>query len=135
MTQFMYLRTNGTKKNPGRHPVGIIGVKKLEDCVHVAISTIHSKDRFEKSVGKEIIRAKIYARNVMILDKKSPVTLHSILPRGMGKRLANYPRQQAIFELLVADEMTQGTWAKQNADYVNHINVTLKSEMDTQEAR
>lgn len=119
--QFMYLRTHGTKKNPGRHPIGVIGVQKFEDCVQVAIATIHSDDRFEKSVGKEIIRSKMWKGNVDMLGTESKVRLADIIPRGMGKRLDNFLRHQEIFELLVKDEMEQGTWSKQNRDYIKHL--------------
>jgi hypothetical protein len=128
--QFMYLRVKGKKHNKGRHPVGVIGVLKFEDCVQVAIATIHSEDRFVKEDGKDIVRAKMHEGNVVMIGTQSPVNLHAILPRGMGKRLDNYPRHQEIFELLVKDEMEQGTWSKQNRDYVNHVDEVMKKEIN-----
>jgi hypothetical protein len=122
----MYLRSNGTKNNPGRHPIGVIGVLKFEDCVQVAIATIHSEDRFVKEDGKNIVRAKMHAGNVAMIGTESPVNLHFILPRGVAKRLDNYERHQEIFELLVKDEMEDGTWSKQNRDLVKHIDEAYK---------
>ncbi len=126
--QFMYLRSKGTKKNPGRHPVGTIGVEKFEDCVQVAIATIHSEDRFVKYQGKAKCRAKMLAGNVTMIGTESPVNLHAILPKGFAKRLNSYVRHQEIFELLVKDEMEQGTWSKQNRDLVNHVDVAIECE-------
>lgn len=126
--QIMFLRTNGTKKNPGRHPIACIGVEKFEDCVQVAIASVHSEDRFVKSEGKAIVREKMKAGNVIMLGSESKVNLAVIIPRGMGKRLDNFLRHQEIFELLVKDEMEQGTWSKQNRDLLNHVELALKCD-------
>lgn len=126
--QFMFLRTNGTKKNPGFHPVGVIGVEKFEDGVQVAIATIHSKDRFDKLAGKSIVRDKMLAGNVTMFGTESMPELHSILPKGTAKRLNSYERHQEIFKLLIKDEMEGGTWSKQNSDLIKQADAELLAE-------
>ena len=127
--QFMYARIKGSKKNPGNHPVAVLAVEKHGyDAVKVSIASIHSEDRFVKVNGREIARNKLRSGICGILGVHDKVNLHEFLPKGLGKRLNSYTRHQAIFELLVKDEMEGGTWSKQNRDLVNHVDADLKHE-------
>ncbi len=114
--QYMYLRRKGNKKNPGRHPIGLLGVQKLENgSVAIAVQMIHSKDRFEKKMGRQLLERKINKINgikSLLTNKEDIPSIHSLLPSGVSDRLDGYPRHQEILERLVQDEFDQGSWSK-----------------------
>lgn len=115
--QFMYLRRKGKKNNPGRHPIGLVGVKKIETgpdagLVDVAVQMVHSKDRFEKEVGRELLVKKLNRDRVARLSPNDlSLSLHTILPTGFGKLLDDYTSHQEILDKLIKDEMTGGSWS------------------------
>lgn len=110
--QFMYLRRNGNKKNPGNHPIGLVGVQKNPDgTVDVAVQMAHSSDRFDKSVGRELLAKKIVRDRSCRLKPKDPLDLHVILPRGVASRLSNYTRHQEILDKIIKDEIWGGSWS------------------------
>lgn len=112
--QFMYLRSK-SKKNPGRHPFGMIGVQKHESGgVDVAIQMIHSTDRFDKEVGRHLLAKKINKDRVAVVAAGDPALhLGTILPRGASQRLDDYVRHQEILNKLIKDELEGGSWSTQ----------------------
>ncbi len=112
--QFMYLRRKGKKNNLGRHPIGMIGVHKMDSGdVIIGVQMVHSKDRFEKVKGRELLTEKILKDRVALLTAKDDIpALYAILPDGIANRLDDYPRHQEILERLVKDEFSGGSWSK-----------------------
>ena len=113
--QFMYLRRKGKSKNPGRHPIGLIGVQKL-DCggVAVGVQMVHSGDRFSKELGRQLLPEKILKDRVALVAKGDGLPpLHTLLPKGVAQRLDNYLIHQDIFEKLLHDELFDGSWSTQ----------------------
>ncbi len=113
--QFMYLRRKSNNKNPGRHPIGLVGVQKNPDgTVDVGVQMVHSSDRFVKSVGRELLAKKIVRDRCARLTSKDPsLDLHVILPHGVARRLSDYTEHQEILNKLIMDEMTGGSWSTQ----------------------
>jgi len=131
--QFMYLRSKGSKKNPGRHPIGMLGVKKQADgAVAVAVITLHSGDRFDRQLGVRWLHTKFNNNQVKVTvpagQPNGLPLLHTLLPTGFATRLNDYLHHQKVADLLVKDEMEQGTWAKQNRDLIAHVDAELKAE-------
>lgn len=112
--QFMYLRRNGNKKNPGLHPIGLIGIQKTADgAIDVAVQMAHSSDRFVKSVGRELLVQKIVRDRCACWFPGDPaLELHTILPRGVAQRLTNYKEHQEILDKIVKDEIWGGSWSQ-----------------------
>lgn len=131
--QFMYLRRKGNNKNPGRHPIGLIGVQKNPDgTMDVAVQMAHSADRFVKSVGRELLVQKIVRDRSCRLDTKDHLELHTILPPGVARRLSNYTEHQEILDRIIKDEIWGGSWStnKQTLVEVPKGSVEHKRIMD-----
>lgn len=112
--QFMYLRRKGKKNNPGRHPIGMIGVQKLDDgTVSIGVLGLHSKDRFDKFKGKQMLFCKVYKDRSALLTKPGDLPSLVDLVGANVARLDNKTRHQEILEKLVLDEFTGGPWSKQ----------------------
>ena len=105
--QIMYLRRTGNKKNPGRHPIGLIGVQKTPDgAIDVAVQMAHSSDRFVKLVGRELLALKMVRdRSACWVPGDPALELHTILPHGVSRRLSNYTRHQEILDAIIKDEI------------------------------
>lgn len=106
--QFMYLRTRGTKKNPGRHPIGILGVNLVGTKLAIAVSTIHSSDKFQKKIARDLIQKKLHNDTVTTIDvvSSSLPQLFTLLPNKFGNRL-DYTHHSKCFARLVEDELEE----------------------------
>lgn len=104
--QFMYLRKSGSKKNPGRHPVGILGIKLEGSKLAIAVSTIHSSDNFQKTVARDIIQRKLYNETVATIDIPTGTLpeLFTLLPKNFARRI-NYVHHSKCFARMVEDEL------------------------------
>lgn len=105
--QIMYLRAPGKKNNKGMHPIGIIAVESRPfDQFRVTVQMIHSKDRFNKAHGRDLVKRKL---DVDYLDfpvaEAIPLHLHELVPKSMLGRL-DYVKHQAILNRLIEDEVT-----------------------------
>lgn len=110
--QYMYLRRKGKAKNPGRHPIGMIGVHKLDDGrISVGVLTVHSKDRFEKFKGRQLMFAKIFKDRSALINPgdKLDLELVSLIHPDVFRRLDNADRHQEILTTLIKDEVSAVT--------------------------
>jgi hypothetical protein len=123
----MYLRKEGNNKNPGRHPLGIVGVTTTSDKrLAIAVSLIHSSDNFNKKTARELVKKKLdmvcipdcyviqrglqqAGHQIQIMQPWDTVPeLYTLLPKQFPKRL-NYARQQKGFARMISDEIASRT--------------------------
>jgi hypothetical protein len=104
--QIMYLRVPGKKNNKGMHPIGVIAVDSRPfDQFRVAVQLIHSKDRFCKAHGRDLIKRKLDVDYLDFPAGAIQLQLHSLLPKSILGRL-DYHKHQAILDRLIEDEIT-----------------------------
>lgn len=116
----MYLRAPGKKNNKGMHPIGIIAVDTRPfDQFRVTVQMIHSKDRFNKAHGRDLVKRKL---DVDYLDFPASdgiqLHLHGLVPKSMLGRL-DYVKHQAILDRLIEDEVTGSK--KKSPSYVKPV--------------
>ena len=108
--QHMYLRKRSSKKNPGRHPIGIIGASiQLNGNISIAVALVHSTDNFSKRKARDILESKMRNDLRAVCSPSAPIPqLYELLPEGQAKRLDDYPRHQQILESMIRDALALG---------------------------